>query len=601
MKNNRKFISLISAMTLLVSAMPLTSTAISADDEKAVLKPINATFNRSSYTYLLNNVSDFDHNNSGDLDFGDYLAIREGINRIYKNYDYNNVIASYDTNTYHSFNVDGDNDIDVVDYCCLLSYFQNGFDFSIDGEEDYAIITDYNRINVTSVIVPSEVYVNGRIYPVMKISGNAFKKAESLESVTFLDYKQPEWKDKHNEDIGPNTYGDPITACTYLEIEDGLFDNCPNIATINLPDHVSFSKDAFKNSALADHYNYDDTNEEVCYFESDNGKIVACGAKGDYLSSTTLSIKEGTTSISNNAFNGYSLTTVSLPLSLKYIGSGAFSFCQYLDTVIHGYSPITTIKKYDKNIITRYLSSFDGTPLVCNSANAEMEKIANEIKAKIGYSGTGELTTAQQRQAIKEFGRYTYKNTYYRVYGHPALFPTDQYNSFDMDRGSVYNSSAAALLGSTECLGFSYYTSIVLDKVGVKNYSTGKAGHAFNIAYVDGNWYYIDMSVDGEREKQKIDGRTFTGRSDFEAYIDTKDFLLTMENGWHIAGRAEFPMYESSRNKQLSSGLLDFTSNFTPNKLCPTITLHYTLNDLTSDQYAILKGDIDTGIILLQS
>lgn len=596
---NKKIISLISAAALMVSAMPMTGMAILESEEKAVAKSLNISFNENSYTFLRNNISRFDINGNTKIDIDDYQVIRDRINALYKDSNYDNTVAGFAVGDSQELDVDGDDDIDTADYCCLLSFIQRKFDFVVNPDdtlEDYAIITNYKNKFATSVTIPTEVYLNGTIYPVMEISDNAFKDMTNLREVIIKDFRQPEWIDKFNRPIGPNSEGDAIKACNYVKINDLAFKGCTNLDRIELPDHVTFSKDAFKYSGLRSHFNtYDE--DEISYFTSDNNKIVACGPKY-YVSTPSLELKKGTTAISEGAFSGKNITDVSIPETVKFIGNGAFSDCKKLVSLKHGDNVITHIKRGDKNIVTRYLSAFNSTKLACDSADAEAENIVTIIKDNIGYTGNGELTPEQQRAAIKELVKYFYENVYYRGFSRHGVFTTDRYNVEDYDRGSVYNACGGFLLSSTECEGFSYAASIVLDKLGIQNFSTGSNntkgyGHAFNIAFVDGRWYYVDLSADGERENQEINGNIYKDKEDLIDRIDEVTILREMEKNWHIASRPEFQMFESSKYKQFGSGSCNISYTSDKRVLIIEADSAYLKEDqIRTLEQGILKGNI---------
>lgn len=600
MKKNRKFISIISAAAILTSAMPMAVMADSKKTkitEKPVAQKIDTIFTNESYNNLIKNINTFDVNRNSKLDINDYIQIRNAINSLYMENKLNSLIASYDVTNNSSLNVDGDSDIDVNDYCCMLSFLQQNFNYSINNEEDCAIITGYKNPNATTIDIPTEIYHKGRIYPVMEIGYSAFQNMTNLKKVFIHDYIQPSWENKYNANISPSqTDYDKITACTYVYIHAYAFWNCPNLKYIELPDHTVFDNNAFAGSGLEDHYNKNDY-DEVSYFTSDNDKIIACGFKNNYTSSSLISLKTGTTSINNEAFKNYSFNTVVIPSSVKYIGDGAFSGCKYLSTVIHGKNIIENVTKNDGSIILRYLSAFNGTPLVCNSTESLIAAIADDIKDDIeGYDGVSPLTAEQQHKAVNLLGQYIYTNTYYRTYGHEALFVTDPYNTLDLGRGSICSASAAFLLDTTECEGFSYASSLVLDKLGIKNYSIGGGRHALNVVYIGNRWYQLDLSADGERENQ--DNIPCKDRNDFLKFIKTKEFLnpIQADSSWGIAGRPEFEMFPSSKDNQLYESLIRYTAPLDSSVLI----LRTDISQLSDPKYQFIRDDLNRGIIKLE-
>ena len=143
------------------------------------------------------------------------------------------------------------------------------------------------------VIIPQSVTFKEKTYDVTSIGYGAFENCDKLTSVVI-----------------PNSV---------LSIGFGAFEKCYSLATIQIPESVTtIGGRAFDGTAW-----YGNQPDGVVYA----GKV-AYKYKGEMPENSIIEIKDGTISISLEAFNGYvGLTHISIPNSVTTIGEGAFNFC----------------------------------------------------------------------------------------------------------------------------------------------------------------------------------------------------------------------------------------------------------------------------------
>ena len=262
---------------------------------------------------------------------------------------------------------------------------------------------DYDNEYTGSVIIPSSVTYSGTTYSVTSIGNYAFSYCDGLTSVTIPNSVTSINNDTFSNCTGltsvtiPNsvtTIGDyAFDHCTGLtsvtipnsvtSIGEGAFSDCNGLTSVTIPNSVtSIGEDAFLGTAW-----YNNQADGVIYINN-----VLYKYKGTMPEGTSISIKDGTVSISPNAFyacsgltsitipnsvtsinndtfsNCTGLTSVTIPNSVTSIGEGAFSSCKGLTEVTIPNS-VTSIGNYAFSNCTniRIFKSLNRTPPQCES------------------------------------------------------------------------------------------------------------------------------------------------------------------------------------------------------------------------------------------
>ena len=176
--------------------------------------------------------------------------------------------------------------------------------YHISSDSTAEVIFDRSYKDLKSVVIPSEIRINGHVYPVTSIGEKGFYWCSGLR-----DIKIP----SSVTSIGNKAFR-YCSSLTSIEIPSSVtsigneaFSGCNGLTNINVAtDNQIYTSE---NGVL---YNKDKT-ELICVLGAMSGKFV---------------VPSGVTSIGDYAFSQYySLTNIEIPSGVTSIRKGAFSFC----------------------------------------------------------------------------------------------------------------------------------------------------------------------------------------------------------------------------------------------------------------------------------
>ena len=209
----------------------------------------------------------------------------------------------------------------------LLPLYTYAYDVCINGIY-YNLHTNNKTAEVAEesysgeVVIPSVITANAITYNVTSIGDYAFYNCSDLTSVAISNSVTS---------IGFNAF----SGCSSLAsvnipnsvtfIDDNAFNNCSGLTSVTIPNSVTIiGRGAFNNTPW-----FNNQANGLIYINN-----VAYCYKGTMPSNTSITIQEGTVSISPSAFSGCSgLASVTIPNSVTTIGTGAFQFCTGLTSV----------------------------------------------------------------------------------------------------------------------------------------------------------------------------------------------------------------------------------------------------------------------------
>jgi len=366
----------------------------------------------------------------------------------------------------HDFNVDGINYKITSSSDMTVSVTYNGYYENYDEWGNYTQKFNPQGYVSGEVVIPETVPYNGTTYTVTGIGDNAFydcymtsvtipksitnigydafANCTSLQSVNITDLATWFSIDFLNTTGNPLCYAellylngeevkDLVVPNTVTEIGENAFYNCTSLTSVTIPNSVtSIGYYAFygcENLAVITIPNsvtsidYTAFLNTAWYNNQPDGVVYAGNIlykyKGIMPDNTSITVKEGTVGISNNAFwNCKGLISIELPNSVVRIGTGAFTNTAWYESLPDGVVYVGKVLYEYKGTMTDNTSITvkEGTLAINERAFSSCSSltsinIPNSVTSigKYAFSGCSSLTSINIPNGVTNIGDHTFE------------------------------------------------------------------------------------------------------------------------------------------------------------------------------------------------
>ena len=315
--------------------------------------------------------------------------------------------------------------------------------------------------------------------------------------------------------------------CTYLKritipnsvtkIGEQAFQNCTSLTSVTLPNTLT----AVEAYAFCGCSALTSVTIPASVREIGENAFSSCAL-------TSVTLPKGLKKLGTGAFSGNSFTSITLPDALEAIGTGVVSGCENLTSITF---PKTgklaeSMKGMTANQFMNYLGQCPSLKDVVNLPSEQLAGRLETFRALFDGVDPSRWVTEQSSAIVAKSneitagltGDYEKAQAIHRWVAENVVY---DYEYFRGQKAHTYLSSEDVLEHKLAvCSGYTNLTRALLQAQGIPavyvHGTAGGDGHAWNAAYIDGRWVWIDSTW----------GRPGNGAFYDPRYFDASDFFL---------------------------------------------------------------------------
>ncbi|MBO7145894.1 MAG: leucine-rich repeat domain-containing protein [Salinivirgaceae bacterium] len=318
----------------------------------------------------------------------------------------------------------------VAEFAIIGSIVESELQYEITSDKTVQVIKSADYTELTDIVIPETVEIDGKTYTVTSIGKDAFEYCNKITNVSIP-----------NTVVEISSYAffncdnliSMVIPNSVTHIGHGVFYGCDNLTSVNIPNSViSFDNQVFTNCQKLTEINVASDNshfssEEGVLFNKDKTELMyfPAGKTGEYSIPNTVTtiadeafgycyglesvnIPNSVKIIDEDAFISTSLTTVNIPDGVKTIGHGAFGNCYYLEsaTISKTVTELSPMSFYGCSNLTR-IDVASGNQNYASDAGV----VFNKDKTEIISFPAGKIDTSYTiPNSVTKIGKYAFYN-----------------------------------------------------------------------------------------------------------------------------------------------------------------------------------------------
>ena len=236
----------------------------------------------------------------------------------------------------------------------VAEFAEISLQYEITGSNTVQVVHSEDYKNLTDVVIPETVEIEGKTYSVAQIGDSAFYNCSKLSSLTIPETVISIGKHAFANCSSLTSIAIPNSVCAYSY--EGLFKGCSSLQSITLPFVFGpfgeiFGSEYYEGCIETKQVRYEgNMNEEeyTSYIPSSlktvtiNGGVICNGEFRNCRNIESIFISGTTTSIGWHAFaNCSNLKSLTISESVSYIADAAFNDCESIETLSYNTNAVT--------------------------------------------------------------------------------------------------------------------------------------------------------------------------------------------------------------------------------------------------------------------